>query len=519
MKRKRLQLLLALLMTAATGAWADELTVYDGTFYENYSPANICYIDEYTRSQTVIPSTALTAMKGCNITAMTFYSNSFAASGPIDYSFDVYLKEVSYTAFAESSPTFEPKSSCTSVHQGKLSISNHELTITFSEPFHYNGGNLLIGMENTSKVMYYEISFLSRYNSSSLSNISIHHADDLASATTIVKGYFIPKTTFTYVVPTYTVNLNDGELNPTTWTAKVGDATEFGKLPLENVTEGTTVTLSYSGTGEVKRITAVTGALTGKFTVSATGKKVVFSQGNLQAVCTSADESGDTQETWTWRFAPNQWDCVGNAAANTTINGNGSTSATGTVDLFGWVGKSNTTWTGAAMYGVTNDQHAEHYGNAYPDELKSDWGKTMGDGWFTMTVDEWIYLLSGRTDAAQKYGHGSVGGVNGLILLPDSWTLPDNLTFTPGNSAWTNSYTTDEWAKMEAAGAVFLPAAGDRYHGNMVQAVGSVGFYMSSTSSGQYASYKMLFEENNFTANASYTRNNGYSVRLVRQTK
>ena len=219
-------------MTAATGAWAQQtLTVYDGTFNDNYSPANICYIDEYTRSQTVIPSTALTAMKGCDITAMKFYSNDIAASGTIDYSFDVYLKEVSYTAFAES-PTFEPKSSCTSVHQGKLSISNYELTITFSKPFHYNGGNLLLGMENTSKVMYYQITFLGRDTGSSLSNISIHHDTDLASATKITKRYFIPKTTFTYVVPTYTLTLDPAPVTKATVTIDDQAATpdENGKI-------------------------------------------------------------------------------------------------------------------------------------------------------------------------------------------------------------------------------------------------------------------------------------------------
>ena len=255
-KTTRFLSLLVLLMMAATSAWAQQtLTVYDGTFEDNTSPAYIGYSDEYTRSQTVIPSTALTAMKGCDITAMTFYCNGMPASGTIDYSFDVYLKEVSYTAFAES-PTFEPKSSCTSVHQGKLSISNYTLTISFSKPFHYNGGNLLIGMENTSTVTYYQITFLGRDTGSSLSNISIHHKTDLASATSIAKRYYIPKTTFTYVVPTYTVNLNDGAENPTTWTAKAGDATTFGALPLEEVPVGETVTLKYDGNREVKSITA-----------------------------------------------------------------------------------------------------------------------------------------------------------------------------------------------------------------------------------------------------------------------
>lgn len=55
---------------------------------------------------------------------------------------------------------------------------------------------------------------------------------------------------------TYSVNLNDGSDNPTTWTGKVGEATTFSALPLEGVAEGQTVTLKYSGRREVKSITA-----------------------------------------------------------------------------------------------------------------------------------------------------------------------------------------------------------------------------------------------------------------------
>ena len=58
MKRTRLLLLLALLMTAATGAWADELTVYDGTAESYYIPY-IFYWDESSKSQYLIPANKL----------------------------------------------------------------------------------------------------------------------------------------------------------------------------------------------------------------------------------------------------------------------------------------------------------------------------------------------------------------------------------------------------------------------------------------------------------------------------
>ena len=54
----------------------------------------------------------------------------------------------------------------------------------------------------------------------------------------------------------YSVALNDGSDNPTTWTGKVGEATTFSALPLEGVAEGQTVTLKYSGDRQVKSVTA-----------------------------------------------------------------------------------------------------------------------------------------------------------------------------------------------------------------------------------------------------------------------
>ena len=92
---------------------------------------------------------------------------------------------------------------------------------------------------------------------------------------------------------------------------------------------------------------APTGAINGKFTINASGNQVYFSQGNLQATTT------DLGVNWTWAFATNQWDYIGYATANNSINGDGTVSTNGTVDLFGWVGASST-WTDAAQYGISN---------------------------------------------------------------------------------------------------------------------------------------------------------------------
>ena len=243
-----------------------------------------------------------------------------------------------------------------------------------------------------------------------------------------------------------------------------------------------------------------TGAIDGLFSVSST-KQVYFSQGNLQATCSSADADGSTQETWTWQFASNQYE-VG--TANSAINGNGSVSTAGTVDLFCWS-------TDATYYGISTITDNTGLQGAFV-----DWGGNIGSGWYTLSKEEWDYLFSGRTNAASKYGHGSVNGVNGMIILPDSWTLPDGLSFTSGISSWTNSYTTVQWSQMESAGAVFLPAAGIHIDTD-VYAVGSTGLYWSSSvyEDNKVYAFRLSFDESSLFSSEE-DKSQGCSVRLVK---
>lgn len=127
-----------------------------------------------------------------------------------------------------------------------------------------------------------------------------------------------------------------------------------------------------------------------------------------------------------------------------------------------------------------------------------DWGTyqfgmNTGASWRTPTKDEWVYLISGRTNASDKYGLGSANGVPGLILLPDTWTLPSGLNFTSGLSN-VNSYTAEEWAMMESNGAIFLPAA-SRLIGwaDYLEHDNVDGCYWSSSNSESSGAYYMAF--------------------------
>ena len=146
--------------------------------------------------------------------------------------------------------------------------------------------------------------------------------------------------------------------------------------------------------------------------------------------------------------------------------------------------------------------------------------------WRSMTLDEWDYLFNGRPDAAQKYASAQIDGVtsygastvHGYVLLPESWTLPAGCSFTPGTGSWTlNSYTTDQWAAMEAAGAAFLPAAG--YRNNLATgSFGMYGCYWTATSPLYTAANFVMMSEAGVSMGptAAIERGMGLSVRLVR---
>ena len=171
------------------------LTVYDGRVTSQTVPANCYNFDGFTRSQFIIPATELNDMAGCTINNISFYTTVSNIPYETASTVDVYVKEVDYTSIS----AFETKESSSVVYQGKLSIVQATdcgvLTILLNAPFVYNGGNLLVGIENTTnkswkKILFYGQSVngasVSGYNSTSLSSVAATQQN------------FIPKTTFSY---------------------------------------------------------------------------------------------------------------------------------------------------------------------------------------------------------------------------------------------------------------------------------------------------------------------------------
>ena len=241
----------------------------------------------------------------------------------------------------------------------------------------------------------------------------------------------------------------------------------------------------------------VNGKNTHPFTVGS-DKVVYFSQGNLQYIGSAA--------TPYWKFAEHQCDLIGDGQ-------NGSSASNIDRDLFGWGDLTG--------YNISGD-NADY-------QWTDDWGTKIGTGWRTLTGGvggEWDYLINTRKkDGNLLYGEGKVGNCTpGLIILPDDWICPDDLTFSPGHASGfkANFYTYSEWAQMEAAGAVFLPAAGYR-DGAVVWNVGSYGNYWSSSSPNSNSAYSLTFFNIDFISELvselitddNFYRYYGFSVRLV----
>jgi len=132
--------------------------------------------------------------------------------------------------------------------------------------------------------------------------------------------------------------------------------------------------------------------------------------------------------------------------------------------------------------------------------------------WYALARNEFKYLLNLSSNGASDVGQRSdvvgtilsdkdayfmkckVNSVNGIVIFPDgfAWntttmgTTPASLNGYTGNYTDNSNYSLLNWTAMEAAGCVFLPAAG---HSN--GSIGIYGLYISSTDGG----YRLNFAD------------------------
>lgn len=281
-------------------------------------------------------------------------------------------------------------------------------------------------------------------------------------------------------------------------------------------------------------------------------KKVIISQGNLQYQAS----------TGTWRFAEHQYDYIGATVGNTTTIANGRATQDAWIDLFGW-GTSG--WengnTYYRPYDVGSGVQRSGYGYGPTNGIafgfsltgayaESDWGVynrinnggnatgmwrtlTGGSGSETDTLfskrsTSTTNLPAGTNNGQARYIKATVEGIKGIILFPDDYRHPNDIEIDGSNRCYNtvdNNYSFYDfatgksvWSKMEASGAVFLPAAGYRNNTTISEA-NTTAYYWSASSSGPSNAYAIKFFDSNGTTKSSTAigipRRNGCSVRLV----
>lgn len=258
------------------------------------------------------------------------------------------------------------------------------------------------------------------------------------------------------------------------------------------------------------------GVLPGVFSVSIT-QKVKFSQGNLQYKAS----------TRTWHFAEDQFEYIGEA------NSNISSHYDGYIDLFGWA--TSGCWCGNTYYRPwdSNNSGGYLYGppglyNLTGRYATCDWGyfNAISNGgnqnhqWRTLTKSEWNYVFNTRsTTSGIRYAKAKVNNVNGVILLPDNWSSSYYTLYSTNDifsSFSSNVISSSTWTySLEAHGAVFLPAAGNR-GGTSVSNVGRNGYYWSASYNDIFSALYVYFDDSYLGMGYAFSRDYGLSVRLVK---
>ena len=165
------------------------LTVADGTIANSYIPIYGFYMDAYIHSQFIYPASLLTDMTGNNIEQVAFYSNTESAS----WTSNVIVKVGETTESTLSSFSTAPTNT---VYTGTLSISGSLMTIVFTTPITYTGGNLLFDIATTTKGNYASANFYGI--SQSGASVSGYNYNDMNAITSSPRD-FLPKASFTYI--------------------------------------------------------------------------------------------------------------------------------------------------------------------------------------------------------------------------------------------------------------------------------------------------------------------------------
>ncbi len=300
--KNKLLLLLALLLTAATGAWAQTVvTIGNGTDTSPFVPYNSSFnnsLEEQIYLASEIGQSGI-------ITAISFNS---ADDETYNETINVYMKNVTRSSFS-STTDYEPLAASDIVFSGSVTFGKGWKTVTLDTPFEYdNTKNLLICFykkgstsysiyntyttqaENRTIAFYHDTNVPDPYNLGSYPKFIKLSATRANIKITIEAG---GGGSGSEEASTYTVSFAENTEDAANWTGKAGNG-DYQALPLTGVAKGAALTLKYDGTKKVKSVKAVKKAEAPHLVIE--DKNNFFGIGNQKFYFTEG-------ETWTEAMA------------------------------------------------------------------------------------------------------------------------------------------------------------------------------------------------------------------------
>lgn len=167
-----------------------ELLLNDGTATNQYVPVEGNYVDNATqRSQFVIPAARLESLEWDSLTTLTFFG-SFTSASKTSWTgatFEAYVLEIEDATLAAE----QDWASMTKVmNEASLALVDGKMIVSFSDPYQYQGGNLMIGIKTVQTGDYANVNW---YGAAATGASFGGHG------TTISQRNFLPKMLINYV--------------------------------------------------------------------------------------------------------------------------------------------------------------------------------------------------------------------------------------------------------------------------------------------------------------------------------
>jgi len=281
------------------------------------------------------------------------------------------------------------------------------------------------------------------------------------------------------------------------------------------------------------------GSLRGEFTINNSGDKVHFSQGNLQCV-TNASPDGEGDYDWSsasyaWSFKDHQYDMdtegdVGDNYKNRQVISHFGYGTSGYNNMHPYMTSEDESDYPAIDIANTEYDWGVHNAISNGGNQKGLW-RTLKMRASTDKLGEWRTIFLGRPGScyAKAFLFGDTDhGIHGIIVFPDNYCHPACVSDLNGineedDGSWDNGnkFNDAEWAVMEAAGCVFLPAAGQRDDDREIWQVGDMCAYWSSVNDADWddSALRLDVESDEGPGMSSDYNYYGFSVRLVRDVE